>query len=159
MTETDLDVVTTIHLESFPPDGRTTRDVAEAQMRDELARAWSFVRVIEVDGAVVGFCLFWKVVDELHLLDVAVLPAARRRGLGERLVVDMLGIARGAGARTVFLEVRRSNQPAIGLYRKLGFWASGVRAGYYADGEDAVEMTLGLDAAGLVVPHEDEVAL
>lgn len=159
MTEADLDVVTTIHLESFPPDGRTTRDVAEAQMRDELARAWSYLRVVELDGVVVGFCLFWRVVDELHLLDVAVLPPARRRGLGERLVVDMLEIARGVGTRSVFLEVRRSNHPAIGLYRKLGFWASGLRAGYYSDGEDAVEMTLGLDASGLVVPHEDEVGL
>ena len=159
MTEGDLEVVATLHVESFPSDRKMTRDVADAQLREELARAWSYVRVAEADGAVAAFSLVWRVVDELHLLNVAVAPAARRRGLGEALMLDMLEIGRTAGTRTIFLEVRRSNEPAIGLYRKLGFWASGLRLGYYDDGEDALEMMLSLDPSGLVVPHEDEVAL
>ncbi len=62
--------------------------------------------------------------------------------------------------RHVLLEVRRSNASAIALYRRLGFVAMGVRARYYPDDEDAVEMVLRLDPrTGVVVPGEDEVTL
>jgi ribosomal protein S18 acetylase RimI-like enzyme len=63
-------------------------------------------------------------------------------------------------ARHLLLEVRRSNGPAIALYRALGFFAMGVRARYYPDDEDAVEMVLAFDAVtGEVVPRSDEVRL
>jgi ribosomal-protein-alanine N-acetyltransferase len=56
--------------------------------------------------------------------------------------------------------VRRSNAAAIALYRSVGFFAMGVRAKYYPDDEDAVEMVLLLDpATGAVVAHDDEVRL
>ncbi len=63
--------------------------------------------------------------------------------------------------RLVLLEVRRSNQPAIGLYRSVGFFTTGVRAGYYADNdEDAIEMMLTLDpATGRIEQGHDEVEL
>jgi ribosomal-protein-alanine N-acetyltransferase len=61
-------------------------------------------------------------------------------------------------ARTLFLEVRRSNTPAIRLYRSLGFYALGVRKKYYPDGEDAIEMAARRDeASGGIVPGKDEV--
>jgi ribosomal-protein-alanine N-acetyltransferase len=60
----------------------------------------------------------------------------------------------------VLLEVRRSNGAAIALYRRVGFFAMGVRARYYPDDEDAVEMVLMLDPeTGAVVAHGDEVRL
>jgi ribosomal-protein-alanine N-acetyltransferase len=155
----DLEAVAAVHLESFPPDGKTTRESALVNLREELARPFARARVLEEDGAVAGFAVTWRVADELHLLNVAVRPSLRRRGLGERLMQDMLAHARAHDVRGVYLEVRRSNEPAIDLYRKLGFWASGLRAGYYSDGEDALCMSLTLDAQGLVLPHEDEVAL
>ena len=71
-------------------------------------------------------------------------------------------LAHGASARTrlVLLEVRRSNRPAIRLYRAFGFTAMGLRRDYYADGEDAIEMRLTLDPrTGRVIPGRDEVAL
>jgi ribosomal-protein-alanine N-acetyltransferase len=73
----------------------------------------------------------------------------------------VLTYARAHAIRILLLEVRRSNRPAIKLYRKHGFTALGVRPGYYGDnGEDAIEMILGLDpATGAVIPSRDEIRL
>ena len=68
--------------------------------------------------------------------------------------------ARAVHVKHLFLEVRRSNVPAIALYRALGFFAMGVRARYYPDDEDAIEMVLAFDTeTGEIVPHVDEVRL
>jgi len=62
--------------------------------------------------------------------------------------------------KQVLLEVRRSNDAAIALYRTMDFFATRVRARYYPDDEDAVEMLLLLDPrTGEVLPHDDEVGL
>jgi ribosomal-protein-alanine N-acetyltransferase len=73
---------------------------------------------------------------------------------------ELVSYGRRRRVRHVLLEVRRSNRPAIALYRRIGFFAMGVRARYYPDNEDAVEMVLSLDPeTGAVVPHTDEVKL
>ena len=75
-------------------------------------------------------------------------------------MAHVVAYARSAGAKHVLLEVRRSNLPAIALYRALGFFAMGVRTRYYQDDEDAIEMVLALDGeTGAIVPHGDEVRL
>jgi ribosomal protein S18 acetylase RimI-like enzyme len=57
-------------------------------------------------------------------------------------VNDILGLARSYRARHVYLEVRKSNDAALALYRSLGFASVGIRAKYYSDDEDAIEMAL-----------------
>jgi ribosomal-protein-alanine N-acetyltransferase len=112
---------------------------------EELARPWAklWVARAEPDDIVLGFVLAWTAADEVHLLDLAVDPGARRRGVGRELVAQVLAHAREIGARLVLLEVRRSNEAAIALYRSAGFSENGVRRGYYSDnGEDAVEMSV-----------------
>lgn len=114
---------------------------------EELARPWAKLWVVraEVDGLPIGFALAWNAADEVHLLDLAVDEAARRRGLGRELVGAVLSHARETAARLVLLEVRRSNAAAIALYRSHGFSENGVRRGYYSDnGEDAIEMCVEL---------------
>jgi ribosomal-protein-alanine N-acetyltransferase len=140
-------------------EGPTPMD--PVQLRDELARSWSRLWVArEPDGAVVGFVIAWHVTDELHVLNVATREDRRRRGVARALLRELLGYARTARVAHVLLEVRRSNAPAIALYRSLGFFAMGLRARYYPDDEDAVEMVLILDpTTGDVVPHADEVRL
>jgi ribosomal-protein-alanine N-acetyltransferase len=152
MREADIGAVASI-------EGATRMD--PAQLRDELARSWSRSWVArEPDGAVVGFVLAWHVTDELHLLNVATRPDRRRRGVARALLVELLCYARAARVAHVLLEVRRSNAIAMTLYRSLGFFAMGLRARYYPDDEDAVEMVLMLDpATGDVLPHADEVRL
>lgn len=144
MTEADVGAVLDIDLGAFHAGGAADpRAVREQQLREELARTWARVRVArDPAGAVLGYVLFWHVTDEIHLLNVAVEPASRRRGVGRALVEHLVEYAHAHAAERVLLEVRASNEPAIRLYDRLGFVRFNVRARYYADGEDAVEMML-----------------
>lgn len=150
MEEADVAEALEIDLASFPPSqlsagGGDVRQVREAQLREELSRAWARVRVARGErGVVLGYALSWHVADEVHLLNVAVAPAARRKGIGRALMDDLLAHARATAAAKVLLEVRAANVAAIRLYESLGFAHLGVRRRYYADGEDAVEMMLEL---------------
>ena len=76
---------------------------------------------------------------ELEILNLAVEPAARRQGLGRRLLLLALQAGRKMGMQKAILEVREGNGPALALYRASGFIQSGRRRRYYADtGEDAL---------------------
>jgi ribosomal-protein-alanine N-acetyltransferase len=120
---------------------------------------WS-VRSTE-GAAPAGFLVAWHVADELHVLNVAIAPPMRRRGLARALMDEALAYAAAEHVRIVLLEVRRSNRPAIKLYRAFGFTALGVRPGYYADNnEDAIEMILALDPeSGRALPGRDEIRI
>jgi [ribosomal protein S18]-alanine N-acetyltransferase len=95
-------------------------------------------------GDAVGFCSFWHVLEELHINNLAVLPAYRRSHIGTALLQRVLQDGAGLGAMRATLEVRRSNEPARMLYEKFGFSVVGVRRGYYSHPtEDA--LVLGRD--------------
>ena len=82
------------------------------------------------------------IVDEAHLMNIAVAPSLQGQGLGELLLLDLLERVRGKGAVTCTLEVRPSNIRAQRLYKRLGFDVAGRRKHYYVDdGEDALIMT------------------
>ncbi len=91
-----------------------------------------------------GYLCRWLVADECHVLNVAVHPELRRKGVGERLMSDAITEAKAKNAHLVTLEVRRSNLPARGLYRKLNFEERRLRQNYYGPGEDAIVMELRL---------------
>ena len=112
----------------------------------ELEHAWSTTLIATAAGEeILGFIVFWLVHDELHVLNIATALEARRGGVGRALMIEAHEAARGRGARLATLEVRRSNTPAIELYRSLGYRQVGVRPNYYADeGEDAIVMDLDL---------------
>jgi ribosomal-protein-alanine N-acetyltransferase len=84
-----------------------------------------------VDGGAAGFCSWRQIApDEAEILNLAVEPAWRRRGVGSALLKAVSDQAHG----TIFLEVAEPNTPAIALYRKLGWEEAGVRPGYYDHG-------------------------
>ena len=83
-----------------------------------------------------AYCVYRVVVDEMLILDVAVAPEWRRRGLATWLLRFALAKAAREGARRAFLEVRRGNEPAIALYEKLGFRPGGMRRGYYSQPQE-----------------------
>jgi ribosomal-protein-alanine N-acetyltransferase len=90
-------------------------------------------------GDVVGFCSMWRVHDEIHINNLAVLPAYRRRGIGAALLTRVLAEAPRLGAVRALLEVRRSNVEAQRLYERFGFTVAGVRREYYSHPvEDAI---------------------
>lgn len=113
----------------------------------------------DAEGPIVAFCNTWMVADEVHVLNVATDPDARRAGHAAALLEHVIADARGAGCRRVTLEVRRKNPDAIRLYRRLGFLPIAIRPNYYVDdGADAVVMVLELDAPGAPSGHEPQVA-
>ena len=137
MTLEDLPAVHAIERASFAvpwPD-----DAYRNEIRTN--RLASYV-VARLDEAVVGFAGLWVMVDEAHVTTFAVDPRWRRRGVGERLLLALLGLAVARQAREATLEVRLSNLPARKLYEKHGFRPVGIRPRYYSDnGEDALIMT------------------
>jgi ribosomal-protein-alanine N-acetyltransferase len=90
-----------------------------------------------------GYLIFWVVLDEMHILNLAVHPEHRRCGLARRLLREGLAQARNLGAALAWLEVRPSNLAARSLYESLGFTEVGRRPRYYDDTkEDALLLTL-----------------
>src|SRR2546427_13295556 len=85
----------------------------------------------DATGHVVGFCSFWRVLDELHINNLAVKPEFRRRGIATELLTYVLNHGQARGARRATLEVRRSNDPARLLYERFGFSVAGLRRAYY----------------------------
>jgi ribosomal-protein-alanine N-acetyltransferase len=141
LTPADLDAVMEIERLSF-----RTPWLRQA-FEDELARPWARVEVLRdaVTGRPVAFADYWLGADELHILNIATHPEARRQGHGARLLRHILEVARRASYRTVELEVRRSNLAAQALYHRFQFRQVGIRPRYYEDNdEDAVLMTLRL---------------
>jgi len=132
------------------------------EFQAELERPWARLWIARPHGEAppVAFLVAWVVADELHLIHIATHPNARRRGAAQALMKTLLSHAPESKSRLVLLEVRRTNRAAVRLYRSFGFSAMGVRRGYYADGEDAIEMMLTLDPeTGAARPGRDEVEL
>ena len=105
---------------------------------------------------VVGFAVASLLPPEAELETIAVASTAQRHGLARRLFVELAAKLVAAQITEVFLEVRASNQPALGLYRGLGFAETGRRARYYHDPvEDAVLMRLRLEASNPTFPDKE----
>jgi [ribosomal protein S18]-alanine N-acetyltransferase len=95
----------------------------------------------ENDDALVAYLIISRYVDAWHVMNVAVAPEYRGRGIATNLLERLFELTAGDGRRGYTLEVRVSNSSAIRLYEKLGFKARGIRRGYYTDNrEDALIM-------------------
>ena len=94
----------------------------------------------ETDG-LLGYLIISRYVDAWHVMNVAVEPSHRRRGIATALLDRLFELTAEDSRRGYTLEVRVSNTGAIDLYEKLGFHARGIRRGYYTDNrEDALIM-------------------
>ncbi len=109
---------------------------SEAQYRRLLTEDTGHVTLVIEEDYVQGFIIGRDLGAEWEIENIVVAEAARRRGMGERLVGELLALARSRGAQIVFLEVRESNGPARALYSKLGFIESGRRKSYYRSPEE-----------------------
>jgi ribosomal-protein-alanine N-acetyltransferase len=160
VTEADLRAIAGIDAGGFG-DPQDRHESEEADLREELARPWSRAWVArDQSEALVGYLLAWHVADELHILNVTTRTDCRRRGVGRALMLAAIAYGGEKQVKHLLLEVRRSNDAAISLYRSLGFFARGLRLRYYPDDEDAVEMVLLLDPnTGSIVAHDDEIRL
>lgn len=133
----DLNAIERIERESYPTPW------SRSMFAGELAKpsSISLGAFDEESGELVGYLVISRYVDAWHVMNVAVAPPHRRRGIA-RLLLDRLFEETSADERRGYtLEVRVSNTGAIALYEGLGFVARGVRRGYYTDNrEDALIM-------------------
>ncbi len=97
----------------------------------ELRNPLSLWLVALEDGNVAGYVGSQTVLGEADMMNLAVHPDYRRRGVGEQLVLQLVDHLRRQGSHILMLEVRASNEPAIALYKKLGFIQVGRRPNYY----------------------------
>lgn len=155
MQESDLDEVLVLEQRSFSEPW--TRKMFLGELH---GNAFATNLVLRADK-LLGYVMFWVVFEELHIMNLAVLPEVRRQGLGTALVRYVLTAAAAHGARMALLEVRASNVSAITMYRRLGFVQKSVRKGYYNHPrEDAVIMMRELlEKGGHTMLSEDPAIL
>lgn len=135
MLEVDLDKVVEIERASMPSPW--SKELFDEELRRERARYF----VAEEEGQVAGYMGYWEAPEEAHIINLAVHPSFRNKGLGQRMMEYCLAFAAKCGARLATLEVRESNGPAQRLYEKCGFRVVAVRKKYYSDNqEDAIVM-------------------
>lgn len=151
----DIDAILRIEAAAHP----TTwpRGIFEGELELDYSSVWVFEQPAGFEDAapqhnrdkeaakptrIVGFLVFWRVHDEVHILNIAVAPWARRRGIASAVMHAVIDVATENLASFVTLEVRINNKAAISLYESLGFVIIGQRPHYYADtGEDALIMS------------------
>jgi ribosomal-protein-alanine N-acetyltransferase len=111
--------------------------------RQEVDNSISHLLGLFVNDTLEGYICFWLFDGEIQLVNIAVHPKARGRGLGDCLLAKMLEFTGTKGTQRIWLEVRQSNRTARRLYEKFGFMEVGRRRRYYTDNnEDAVVMRL-----------------
>ena len=112
---------------------------SENSVASELKNPLSCWLVAEEDGKVAGYVGSQTVMDESDMMNVAVHPDHRRKGIAEALVVELVEALKKRESHCLTLEVRASNEPAKALYEKLGFTQVGLRKNYYRNPkEDAL---------------------
>ena len=112
---------------------------SEKSVASELENIWALWLVAVEDDRVIGYIGSQTSIDETDVMNVAVRPDCRRRGIAEALIVELVAKLKEKGSRALMLEVRASNVPAISLYEKLGFLQVGCRKNYYRNPrEDAL---------------------
>jgi ribosomal-protein-alanine N-acetyltransferase len=109
-----------------------------AELKNPIARYYGAFS----EGRLIGYAGIQVIVDEGHITNIAADPAHRRKGVADALMTELTALAGERKLSFMTLEVRESNLPAIGLYKKYGFSVAGIRPGYYDEPkEDAVIMT------------------
>jgi ribosomal-protein-alanine N-acetyltransferase len=132
----DLDTVEAIERASYPTPWSRTMFAAELRKPSALA-----LGAYLGGGDLVGYAFVSRYVDAWHVMNVAVAPEHRRRGIATELLERLFEVTAGDQRRGYTLEVRVSNLGAIRLYEQLGFQSRGIRRGYYTDNrEDALIM-------------------
>ena len=104
---------------------------SEKAFRDSMEGDNTIYIVAKENDNVAGYAGMYLSFEEGNITNVAVNPLSRRKGIGEKIVRDILNRAYEKGVRDVFLEVRETNSVAIALYEKIGFKEEGIRKNFY----------------------------
>ena len=128
----DIDILEDIERQCF-------NDPWNAEMLfSELIMPHATFLLLFIDGNIGGYLSYLHILDELHIMNVAVLESYRHKGYGSIMLKRIIDDAKRLAARAITLEVRESNIAAIKLYESHGFTCSGIRPRYYMDKENAL---------------------
>jgi ribosomal-protein-alanine N-acetyltransferase len=131
----DLNAIEQIERRSYPTPW------SRSMFAGELAKPTSLCLGAFEDDQLAGYLIISRYVDAWHVMNIAVAPQFRRRGIATALLQKLFEQTEDGSRRGYTLEVRVSNEGAIKLYERLGFTARGTRRGYYTDNrEDALIM-------------------
>lgn len=146
----DLPAILEIENVSYP------RPWSERLFLSEFKNEMGILYGYREEGRLLGYIFSWMLFEDVHINNVAVSPEARGRGIGGRLLQEVIDEACRRGGCRAMLEVRPSNMKALGLYAKFGFKPVSVREGYYEDtGEDALVLIAEIgtvSSAGSIAP-------
>ena len=134
MTKSDLDGVMAIEQVSYPAPWKREHFLQEIHSHP------SFPYVAVIDEHVVGYVCLMSLFEDAQILNIAVAPHQRGKGIARMLMQLAVSTARERGAEVLALEVRESNAAAIKMYEDFGFVRYFVRKGYYEGKEDALLM-------------------
>lgn len=133
MNESDMQEV--MDIEAHTPSSPLTWNL----LSQELSQPQAQIRVAVAEKSrLLGFIDVWVVADEIQLMHLGVLPSARREGVASSLLKKV--ISANPTAKRILLEVRDTNKSAISFYESQGFYVTGLRKAYYADGCDALTL-------------------
>ncbi len=134
-----LDPILEIENSSFPSPWSQRAFIQEIE--NPVSHLWALL----ADDRLVGYICFWMFDREIQLINIAVHPQERGKGMGHLLMTKMIETGFSKGSQYIWLEVRISNLSAKRLYHRLGFEEIGRRRGYYRETkEDAIVMVLSL---------------
>ena len=137
MTANDIDTVVEIEAEAYG-EHHWSKSSFYDEMNNNLAKYYC---ARTESGEIIAYVGMWNILEEGHITTLAVKPSYKRNHIGEALIVKILEYCYKEGIKYLTLEVRVSNNPAIGLYTKYNFNSLGTRKGYYQDNnEDALIM-------------------
>jgi len=132
MTASDIPKIAEIEREAFGAHAWS-----ENLFYSELADSTKHYYIFEKDGELAGYGGFAHILDEAHIMNIAVERTCRGQKIGKALLIELIERAKGLHARAMTLEVSAFNQPARALYENAGFVFAGSRRDYYSKGEDA----------------------
>ncbi len=139
MRPEDIDQVLRINEECFTTDAWSRK-----AFEREFELDYSYPFVLEEDGKIMGYAVVWKVLDDVSIMSFAIDRSLWGKGYGKRLLSFIIEYFKGE-AKSITLDVRRSNLRAIRLYKSMGFKIVAERPRYYSDGENAFQMGLELE--------------
>lgn len=127
------DVAAAFALASYTPEAARWPQADYSRAAGGDWDGWVAARESQQSGSIVGLLIARRMADEMEILNLAVEPAERRRGVAGRLLEAALERGRARGVKRIFLEVRASNAGAIAFYEHGGFVRTGRRPQYYTE--------------------------
>ncbi|MDR1773285.1 MAG: ribosomal protein S18-alanine N-acetyltransferase [Clostridioides sp.] len=135
LTKEDIDAVFEIEKNCF--DDYWSRDMISAELSNPLSR----YLVAKLNGKIIGFVGSWFILNECHINNVAIHSDFRGNSYSVAMLKKLIEICYEEDIDAMTLEVRKSNEIAINLYKKIGFVMAGIRKEYYSNNkEDAIIM-------------------